>query len=247
MIRHTLNLESGMNDGLALPFVLFFLALTVDPAGAAGEGLKLVGEALAGAAIGAALAWVGGWLLPRLPRGGVLHRHEGAYALAIAFAAFGLAEVTYGNGLIAAFVAGIALAVTRHEIPDSFGEFNETASGVFQVITFVLFGALVVTTDWDGSTAALLVFIVFALLVARPVAVLACFVGVAMTTREKLFVAWFGPNGVASMLFALLVLSSSAPDRTLVFDVAAYVILASILAHGLTDTVGSRWIERGLR
>lgn len=59
-------------------------------------------------------------------------------------------------------------------------------------------------------------------------------------------VAWFGPKGVASMLFALFVLSSQAPDRTLVFDIAAFVILASIAAHGLTDTVGARWIEQRL-
>jgi NhaP-type Na+/H+ or K+/H+ antiporter len=59
--------------------------------------------------------------------------------------------------------------------------------------------------------------------------------------------AWFGPKGVASMLFALFVLKSGAPDRSVVFDVAAFVILASIAAHGLTDTVGARWIERRMR
>jgi sodium/hydrogen antiporter len=69
---------------------------------------------------------------------------------------------------------------------------------------------------------------------------------VRMPLPHKLFIAWFGPKGVASMLFALLVLASGAPDRTLVFDVASFVILASILAHGLTDTVGARWIERRL-
>ena len=74
--------------------------------------------------------------------------------------------------------------------------------------------------------------------------------GSGMTVRmpgpEKIFVAWFGPKGVASMLFALLVLASSDPNRTIVFDVASFVILASIFAHGLTDTVGARWIERRL-
>ncbi len=67
-----------------------------------------------------------------------------------------------------------------------------------------------------------------------------------MERPERLFVARFGPKGVASMLFALFVLSSQAPDRTLVFDVAAFVILASIAAHGPTDTLGTRWIERRL-
>jgi NhaP-type Na+/H+ or K+/H+ antiporter len=173
-------------------------------------------------------------------------KYEGAYALGLGLVAFGLADVTYGNGLIAAFVAGIALAATRHEIPEAFGEFNESVSAAFQIATFFVFGALIVATGWEGSVWRLVAFIAFALLVARPAAVLVSFVGVKMPVPHKLFIAWFGPKGVASMLFALLVLNSTTPDRTLVFDIASFVILTSILAHGLTDTVGAQWIERRL-
>jgi NhaP-type Na+/H+ and K+/H+ antiporter len=84
-------------------------------------------------------------------------------------------------------------------------------------------------------------FIAFALLIARPVAVMLSLLGVRLSLPNKLFIAWFGPKGVASMLFALFVLDSAAPDRTLVFDIASFVIVASILAHGLTDTVGTRF------
>ncbi len=112
------------------------------------------------------------------------------------------------------------------------------------VVTFFLFGALIVVTGFQGSILALVAFIVVTLLVARPLAILLSFARSRLDRPERLFVAWFGPKGVASMLFALFVLSSQAPDRTLVFDVAAFVILASIAAHGLTDTVGARWIER---
>jgi NhaP-type Na+/H+ or K+/H+ antiporter len=236
-----------MNDGLALPFVLFFLALSTKSGDAGTEALNLTGEAVVGAAIGVAVSVLAGRLLPYLPGGGIQTKYEGVYALALALLAFGIADVTYGNGLIAAFVAGIALAVARHEIPTAFSEFNESVSATFQVITFFVFGALIVATGWDGSVWPLLLFIAFALLVARPSTVLASFLGVDMPGPHKLFIAWFGPKGVASMLFALLVLNSSAPDRTLVFDVASFVILASIIAHGLTDTVGSRWIEASLR
>ena len=246
LIRHTLNLESGMNDGLALPFVLFFLVLATHSGNAGTEALNLLGEAIAGALIGIGLAVLAGRLLRHLPGGGITHNYEGVYALALAFLSFGVADVTYGNGLIAAFVAGIALAVARHEIPDAFSRFNESVSATFQVITFFVFGALIVATGWSGNTWALLAFIAFALLVARPAAVWVSFVGVKMPGPQKLFVAWFGPKGVASMLFALLVLHSTAADRTLVFDVASFVILASILAHGLTDTVGAKWIQSSL-
>ncbi|HYY75243.1 MAG TPA: cation:proton antiporter [Gaiellaceae bacterium] len=245
VIRHTLNLESGLNDGLALPFVLFFLVLAT-AGDAVEEGLNLAGEALVGALIGVVLALLAGRALPYLPGGGMRRKYEGIYALGLGFIAFGLADFTYGNGLIAAFVAGIALAAARHEIPEAFVDFNESVSAIFQVATFFVFGALIVATGWDYRLWPLLVFIPFALIVARPGAVLLSFVGVRMPLPHKLFIAWFGPKGVASMLFALFVLASGAPDRTLVFDVASFVILASILAHGLTDTVGARWIERRL-
>jgi NhaP-type Na+/H+ or K+/H+ antiporter len=244
IIRHTLNLESGLNDGLALPFVLFFLVLATSADNAGLEAAKLTGEAVAGGVIGAGLALFGGRALKHLPGGGITHKYEGVYALGLAFLAFGVAELTFGNGLIAVFVAGIALAIARAEIPASFGHFNESVSATFQVITFFVFGALIVATGWSGNTLALVAFILFALFVARPAAVMLSFVGVPLPLAHKLFMAWFGPKGVASMLFALLVLNSSDPNRSLVFDVASFTVLASILAHGLTDTVGANWIER---
>jgi NhaP-type Na+/H+ or K+/H+ antiporter len=244
LVRHTLNLESGLNDGLALPFVLFFLALATPAGDPSAEARDLLGEAVVGAVIGAALGLLGGHMHDRLPGGGLTRRYEGIYAIGFGLAAFGLADVTFGNGLIAAFVAGIALAATKHEIPEAFAEFSENVSAIFQVMTFFVFGALIVATGYSGSVWALAAFVPFTLLVARPLAVLVAFSGTGIERDQKRFIAWFGPKGVASMLFALFVLNSQAPDRSVVFDVAAFVILASIVAHGLTDTVGARWIER---
>lgn len=243
-VRHTLNLESGLNDGLALPFVLFFLILASPGGDAAGEGLTLLGEAAAGAAIGAALGYGGGRLLPMLPGGGITSRYEGLYALGLGMVAFGVSDLTVANGLIAAFVCGVALGAAEHEAPDAFIAFSENVSAIFQVLTFFVFGALIVSTGYSGSVPALAAFVIFALLVARPAAILIAFLRSRLARPQRLFVAWFGPKGVASMLFALFVLSSQAPDRSLAFDVASFVILASILAHGLTDTLGARWIER---
>ncbi|HEV8248836.1 MAG TPA: cation:proton antiporter [Gaiellaceae bacterium] len=245
LIRHTLNLESGLNDGLALPLVLFFLVLAENQGGALAEAGRLLGEVAVGALIGVGVAAVGAGSLRYAPGGSIVRRYEGVYGLGLAFAAFGLAEVTYGNGLIAAFVAGMALAATRIELPETFTRFNESVSGAFQVMTFVVFGALIVATGWfSGSTLALAAFVAFALLVARPAAVLLSFVGLGLPRSQKLFVAWFGPKGVASMLFALLVANSDIAHETLVFDIASFVILSSIIAHGLTDTLGANWMRR---
>ena len=242
-IRHTLNLESGLNDGLALPFVLFFLVLAGAGGGAGQQALELAGEAAFGALIGIVLGIVGG-RVHRLVPGGVTARYEGIYALGFGLVAFGLADVSFGNGLIAAYVAGITLGFSEHEITERFADFSENLSTIFQVLTFFVFGAVIVATGYDASIGALVLFILFALLVARSIAVSLSFVGTGLPRPQKAFIAWFGPKGVASMLFAILVLDAELANGTLVFDVAAFVILASIVAHGLTDTVGARWIER---
>ncbi len=243
-VRHTLNLESGLNDGLALPFVLFFLALS-GPGGDAGtEALRVVGEAAFGALVGACLGLAGGRLHKRVPGGGITPRYEGIFAIGFGVAAFGLADVTIGNGLIAAFVCGIVMGFTEHDVPAAFVDFAENVSAIAQVITFFVFGALITDTSFAGSVPALVAFIAGALLVARPLAIFLAFANSRMGRDELSFIAWFGPKGVASMLFALFVLDSNVVHRGFIFDVAAFAIVTSIIAHGLTDTVGARWLER---
>jgi sodium/hydrogen antiporter len=201
-------------------------------------------ETIVGLAAGAAMGLAAGFLIQQLPDWAIDERYEGLVSLGTGLIAFGAAELLHGNGLIAAFTAGLALGIVRHEVPDVFHRRNENVLNVLQLVAFALFGALVVETGWQYDTLALVAFVIFALVVARPVSVLAVFVGVRLNRPEKLFIAWFGPKGIASMLFALFVLNSTAPDRTLIFDVAAFTILASIVAHGLTDTVGASWVER---
>ncbi len=183
----------------------------------------------------------------RVVPGGVTSTYEGIYAVGFGLLAFGLADVTFGNGLIAAFVAGITLGFSEHEITERFPEFSENVSSIFAVLTFFVFGAIIVSTAHEASALALAAFIPFALLVARPAAVMLSLAGTELPRPQRSFIAWFGPKGVASMLFALLILREPVANGTLVFDVASFVILASIIAHGLTDTVGASWIERRMR
>jgi NhaP-type Na+/H+ or K+/H+ antiporter len=243
-VRHTLNLESGLNDGLALPFVLFFLVLASPGGDAGAEAVKLAGEALVGVAIGAALGVFGGRLHFSLPGGGITQRYEGIYAIGFALMAFGLAEVTIGNGLIAAFVCGIAMGASEREVPAGFVEFAENSSAILQVLTFFVFGGLIYATGFHHSVPPLILFVAFVLFLARPVAVMVSFLRTGIPQSEKLFMAWFGPKGVASMLFALFVLKSDVGNNDLIFDTAAIAIIASIVAHGLTDTIGAQWLAR---
>jgi NhaP-type Na+/H+ and K+/H+ antiporter len=197
--------------------------------------------------VGIALGQLSGRLTHHLPGGGIVRRYEGIYALGVGLLAYGVADVTFGNGLIAAFVCGISLGMAEHDIADDFVVFSENVSSILQVLTFFAFGALIVSTGYQGSVPLLIAFIAFALLVARPVAIVLSFVRVGLPNPHKTFIAWFGPKGVASMLFAVLVLNSDVGEGGLIFETAAFVILASILAHGLTDTLGTAWIERRIR
>jgi sodium/hydrogen antiporter len=246
LVRHTLNLESGLNDGLALPFVLFFLALAQSSGDAGSAAAKLLGEAAFGALVGVVVGLAGGRLHHHLPGGGITARYEGIYAVGFGLVAFGIADVTVGNGFIAAFVAGIVMGAAEHRIPDAFTEFAENVSAILQVITFFAFGALIVGIGYGGDVWRLALFIVFALAVARPAAIAIAFLRERLPGPLRGFIAWFGPKGAASMLFALFVLRSKVPGSSFIFAVAAFTILASILAHGLTDTVGARWVERRL-
>jgi len=245
-LRHVLNLESGLNDGLALPFVLFFIVIAANEAGAGTEAATLVAEAVVGALIGFVLATIAGRAIHDMPGIGLTPKYEGIYALGIGLAAFGLAEVTFGNGLVATFVAGIALAVADRDTPDAFQEFSESVGALLQTVTFFVFGSLVISIGFPSTPVAVAALIIFTLVLARPVAILGAMIGTDMPRNQRYFLAWFGPKGVASMLFALFVLKSEVPQGNLIFQLAALVILASIIVHGLTDTLGARWFERQL-
>ena len=122
--------------------------------------------------------------------------------------AYGVADVTFGNGLIAAFVCGISLAVAEHDIADDFVVFSENVSSILQVLTFFAFGGLIVATGYHADIPLLVAFIAFALLIARPVAISLSFFRVGLPRPHRAFIAWFGPKGVAGILFAELVLNS---------------------------------------
>ena len=247
LIRHSLNLESGLNDGLALPAVL---ALT-----AAAEArddfvwwefvLQDVGF---GFATGLAVAFVAARVMPRDKglAGGPSAHQKSMYALGVAFAAYGTAVLPpEGNGFIAVFVCAIALGIWRPDIRECFEVRAEDILEVVKLGVFLVFGAIL-TFDVlfeDGWVAVAIA--AFTLLVARPVAIFTALTGSRQVdTAAKAFISWFGPKGVATMTFALFVLGSAAPDAERITGIAALVVFVSIIAHGLTDQPGAEWMAR---
>jgi sodium/hydrogen antiporter len=247
IIRHSLNLESGLNDGLALPAVLA-LAASLAIGGEHFVWWRFVLEDLTiGLAIGLLVGFVSARLMPHeegLEEGIPAHQ-KSLYALGTAFTAYGIAVLLpRGNGLIAVFVTAITLGIRR---PDIRGYFERQAEDLVEIVKlgiFVVFGSLLTLHGLFSDGWAAIAIVAIVLLVARPIAVFTALAGTATSTAARAFMSWFGPKGVATMTFSLLVLSQRIDAGTEVFNLAALTVFCSIIAHGLTDTPGVEWIAR---
>jgi NhaP-type Na+/H+ or K+/H+ antiporter len=246
LVRHSLNLESGLNDGLALPAVLAFAA-ALSVGGSHFVWWRFVLEDVTiGLVVGVAAGFAGSALMR--PAAGLLEGvppyQKSLYALGVAFAAYGVAVlIPHGNGLIAVFVAAITLGVRR---PDLREYFELQAQGLVELVklgVFVVFGALLTFHGLLGDGWAAVGVVAVTLLAARPVAVFAALAG-SLDGATKAFMAWFGPKGVATMTFSLLVLGDRIHAGARIFNLAALAVFCSILVHGVTDTPGSEWIAR---
>jgi NhaP-type Na+/H+ or K+/H+ antiporter len=246
-IRHSLNLESGMNDGLALPAVLALAAAASVDGGDFVWWRFVLEDVSVGLATGAIVGYAAAKLMPRTRAlGAEISPHQKSlYALGVAFAAYGTALAPpEGNGLIAVFVAAIVLGIMRPDIRAAFETGAEDLVEIVKLGVFVVFGA-VLTTDVlfeDGMAAVAIA--AFTLLVARPVAVFASLVRTETDVPTRAFMSWFGPKGVATMTFALLVLSENVAAGERIFGIAALTVLVSIVVHGATDHAGSEWMAR---
>jgi NhaP-type Na+/H+ or K+/H+ antiporter len=247
IVRHSLNLESGMNDGLALPAVLAFLASLSASSGDFVWWKFILQDVSIGLVTGAVVGAVASWLMPRVARLGyeIAPDQKSLFALGTAFAAYGLAVLEpKGNGFIAVFVCAITLGILRPDIRESFASRSEDVIEVVKLGVFVVFGSLLTFDGLFADDWAAVGVVAFTLLIARPVAVFAALAGTRVDTGTKAFMAWFGPKGVATMTFALLVLAEGISSGGRIFNLAALTVFCSILLHGLSDTPGANWIAR---
>ncbi len=247
LVRHSLNLESGLNDGLALPAVLAFTAAL-----GADEDFVwwrfVLQDVTLGLAFGVVLAWIASKLMPRSRRlSETIPAHpQSLYALGVAFAIYGIAVglPPAGNGFIAVFTGAITLGILRPDLRSSFEHQAEDLVEIVKLGIFVVFGALLTVGGLLTDGWAAVALVAFTLLVARPVAVWIALAGTGTDRATKGFMAWFGPKGVATMTFSLFVLGEGIPDGERIFNLAALCVFASVLVHGLSDTPGSEWLIR---
>ena len=245
IIRHSLNLESGLNDGLALPAVLAFSAALVADSDFVWWKFLLQDVSL-GVAYGVVIGYLASHVLPRgrdLEHAMPTHQRA-LYLLGVAFLTYGLTTLPpHGNGVIAVFVCAIVLGIRRPDVP----EYLEMSSDIIEIVklgVFVVFGSLLTLGGLFTDGWAAVGVVLVTLLVARTAAVWIALAGTGVDGAEKAFMAWFGPKGVATMTFSLLVLSQAIPEGERIFNLAALVVVCSVVAHGLTDTPGAEWIGR---
>jgi NhaP-type Na+/H+ or K+/H+ antiporter len=238
-VRQTLNVESGLNDGIATPVVTVALAAIAAEAGIAHESTAhaLLGLLL-GAVAGAVLGALGGMLLRFAGRRGVgSNEFAGPAVLALSLLAFLCALLINANGFVAAFVAGSAFGAFAGRGEEREVYYVEQTCGLGSMICWLLFGAIAVPTVAEDWTWRILLCAVLSLTVIRMLPVAISLIGARMDWATVLFIGWFGPRGLASIVFALLALEDLEGVPGPIGDVVATIgltVLLSVLLHGLT-------------
>lgn len=246
LIRHSLNLESGLNDGLALPAVLALSAALASGASHFVWWRFVLENVTVGFAAGLAFGFLAAWVMPRDTglQSKIPPLQRELYALGVAFASYAIGLVPpHGNGLIAVYVAAITLGIRRPDIRAYVQERAEDIVEIVKVAVFVVFGSLLTLHGMFSDGWAAIGIVAVTLLVARPVAVFTALIGTATDTPTRAFMSWFGPKGVATMTFSLLVLSAHISAGTRIFNIAALAVFCSIIVHGATDVAGAEWIS----
>jgi sodium/hydrogen antiporter len=251
-IRRVLNVESGLNDGMVTPVVAFTLALAATELGIAGhhdpDGLGALLEVVVGVGIGIALGLGGAFLLVLgTRRDWMVGGGRRLGALGAALASFGLAVALDGNGFIAAFVAGVAFGAGWHDESVSVEEVAELPELLGEVLGFAvwfLFGAVLVPVAIHELDLQLLAYALLSLTLVRLVPVALSLLGTGLDGRTVLFVGWFGPRGLASVVFALLAVEELGETPVVLPAIAAVslTVLLSVVLHGVSaGPLGSRY------
>jgi NhaP-type Na+/H+ or K+/H+ antiporter len=243
--RRALTVESGLNDGLALPAVLFFAALAAASEAQDSAEWLIYGakQILIGPLAGAIVGFIGGWAFLRAKSAGSTSDiYEGVGALALAGSAYLGAVLIGGNGFISAFVAGLAFGMVIKGACKFVYEFTESEGQLLTWSAFFLLGATLVPDAIAHLTLPMLGLILVSLFIVRPLAIWVSLFGTDAHGTTKMFFGWFGPRGLATALFALLVMENlpHALGQD-ILHLAINAVWISAILHGVTAAPGARW------
>jgi sodium/hydrogen antiporter len=247
-IRQALSVESGLNDGLSVPFLALFLAIAVDQTvPAASDWFGFAAEQIGlGALIGVAVGGGGAWLVERsAERGLTTPLFEQFAVLALAVLAFVLADEAGGNGFIAAFVGGLAAGRVGARSGERIFEFTEEQGQLLGLAVFFVFGTVAISF-LDAAGLGIVVYALLSLTLVRMVPVALAVRGMGFRPSTVAFMGWFGPRGLASIILALAVAEEEPelPALGVILAAMTVTVLASVVLHGVTALPGVRAYAR---
>jgi NhaP-type Na+/H+ or K+/H+ antiporter len=251
-IRRALNVESGLNDGIATPLVALFTAMAVAEEGHAAGGwlLSALGEIGIGLGAGVAIGLLGGWLFATaVNRGWTSATGEQIGNLALALCAFWAAKALGGNGFVAAFVGGLSFGHATRERLHVATEFTETAGTLLSLFVWVVFGANMVPPLVQSFNPLGLLYALLSLTLIRMIPVAISLVGTHLRPDTTLIVGWFGPRGLASVVFLLIAFESfheAGLSASLLAQTVGWTILLSVVLHGISAVPLANWYARRL-
>ena len=251
-IRQALNIESGLNDGIALPLVLLFACFASLAHDTGGDRNWVVFGTLQitlGPLVGAAVGWAAARLIDGAAKAGWMAvSYEGPAVLGVALLAFAGAEIVGGNGFISAFVAGMVFGSQVRERCGFLFEFAEAEGHLLTLLTFLVFGAAILPEAIDHAGPMVLLYAVLSLTAVRMIPIALSLIGAGLRAPTIGFLAWFGPRGLASILFALFILEEAeTPGAETILVTVVVTVALSILAHGLTAAPAARWYGNLIR
>ncbi len=237
-VRQSLTTEAATNDVVVLPVVLVTIAIMKAEAATFGGWALVLGKLLLlGPAVGFGVGALGSWLMARMDRKfGIRREYQSLYGMGLVFASYTAAVAVGGDGFLAAFAAGAAIAALDIELCDCFLEYGDATSEMIMLFAFILFGAVLSTLVGTVPLAASLALAAVTLFVARPAAVAIVLRHAAISGSARAFIAWFGPRGLASLLLALLVVQAKLPGAEAILGIAGIVVTVSVILHGVTAT-----------
>ncbi len=246
--RRTLTVESGLNDGLALPIVLFF-ACTLATMEGEHDGNFLIFTAqqlILGPLVGALVGWLGAKAMVAAANRELTDPlYEGIAAIALAIAAYVAADLVGGNGFIAAFVAGLLFGRVLKTRVKYVYEFAESEGQILIWASFFLLGVALLPEAMHALNPQMLALILLSLLVVRPAAIWISLLGTDAAPVTRLFFGWYGPRGLATALFALLIVGDiNIAYAEPVLATAVNAVWISALLHGVTAAPGATWYAR---
>ena len=238
-IRQAINVESGLNDGIALPAVLLFATLaSMHMSGPdAGEWLRFgLAQLVLGPVVGVVLGYGGGRLLDAAAANGWTDTSfQGIGILTLAILTFVVAELVGGNGFISAFVGGLAFGGAIRSSCSFLFEFMEAEGQLLMLVAFLVFGVTLLPEGVAHLGPAVIVYALLSLTVLRMIPIGLSLIGAGLKLPTQLFLGWFGPRGLASILFVLLILEESdVPHRETILSVTVVTVGLSALLHGVT-------------